>query len=207
MSHWPRVCSLLSETDCSNNKGPSSSIYCVYLIQGGCNLFIFYVPLLLFEHLLFCFMDWIQLTAPLILSSDLDLLSHSHVECAQFIVSVSTNRDAPYSIAKSVLIAVQFLFYVILLMVTVSLSYYIPSLPSPFSLQFSIALYAIPLCQVHFYFCLSIPGSPTSASSYCRSGERGSQSRENACVGVYISWWKPPRHSTLDQGKSSAPSA
>lgn len=73
------------------------------------------------------------------LSSDLDLLSHSHVECAQFIGPVSTNRDAPYSIAKSVLIAVQFLFYVILLMVTpipVSLSYRISFPPSPFFFLF-----------------------------------------------------------------------
>lgn len=81
------------------------------------------------------------------LSSDLDLLSHSHVECAQFIVPVSTNRDVPYSIAKSVLIAVQFLFYVSLLMVIPSccfpellhlfssftfFSFLSPSLPYPF---------------------------------------------------------------------------
>ncbi len=86
------------------------------------------------------------------LSSDLDLLSHSHVECAQFIGPVSTNRDAPYSIAKSVLIAVQFLFYVVLLMVTPAPCYYIPSLPTPFPLQFSVALYAIPLLSNPFLF-------------------------------------------------------
>lgn len=44
------------------------------------------------------------------LSSDLNLLSYSHVECVQFIGPVSTNRDASYSIAKSVLIAVQCFF-------------------------------------------------------------------------------------------------
>lgn len=85
----------------------------------------------------------------------------------------------------------------------VSLSYYVSS---PFSLQFSAALFAIPLHQVHVYFRLLFPGSPTSASSYCRSGERGSQSGENALVGVCVSWWKPSSHSPLDQGKSFAPS-
>lgn len=44
------------------------------------------------------------------LSSDCDLLSHSHVECAQFIGPVSINRDAPNSIAKSVFIAKPFFF-------------------------------------------------------------------------------------------------
>lgn len=39
------------------------------------------------------------------LSSDLDLLSHSHVQCAQFIGLVATNRHAPHSIAENVLIA------------------------------------------------------------------------------------------------------
>lgn len=142
------------------------------------------------------------------LSSDLDLLSHSHVECAQFIGPVSTNRHASHSIAKSVLIGMQFLFYVILLMVTPSCCF--PELlcpfSSPFSLQFSAALFTLPLHQVHVYFRLLFPGSPTSASSYCRSGERGSQSRENALVGVCVSWWKPSSHSPLDQGKSFAPS-
>ena len=77
---------------------------------------------------------------------------------------------------------------------------------------FSLGFYP-PLCYSHLsspffwiVFCLSFHGSPASASSYCGSGERGSQSRESARVGVRVSWWKPPSHSPLDQGKSSAPS-
>lgn len=140
------------------------------------------------------------------LSSDLDLLSHSHVECAQFIGPVSTNRHASHSIAKSFLIGVQFLFYVILLMVTPS--YCFPELLR--LITFFSSVFCCPLChslhQVHVYFRLLFPGSPTSASSYCRSGERGSQSGENALVGVCVSWWKPSSHSPLDQGKSFAPS-
>lgn len=149
------------------------------------------------------------------LSSDLDLLSHSHVQCAQFIGLVATNRHAPHSIAESVLIAgaVSFsFFYVVPLMVTPSCRS--PEWLHPFSSHltfFSLGFYP-PLCYLFpfvksiFFFCLSFPGSPTSASSYCGSGERGSQSGESACVGVRVSWWKPPSHSPLDQGKSSAPS-
>lgn len=51
-------------------------------------------------------------------SSDLDLLSHSHVQCDQFIGPASTNKDASYSTAESVLNALQFLFYIVLLVVT-----------------------------------------------------------------------------------------
>lgn len=69
------------------------------------------------------------------LSSDLDLLSHSHVECAQFIGPVSTNRHAFHSIAKSVL------FYVILLMVTPSCFL---ELLHPFS---SITLFSTVFCH------------------------------------------------------------
>lgn len=84
------------------------------------------------------------------LSSDLDLLSHSHVDCAQFIGPVSTNTDAPYSIAKSVLIAVQFLFYVILLMVIPSpfcqaTTFFLIS--HPLFLLLSTVIYVSPLCK------------------------------------------------------------
>lgn len=141
------------------------------------------------------------------LSSDLDLLSCSLVECAQFIGLVSTNRDAPYSIAKSILITVQFLFHVILLLAIPSSCF--PKFLHPIFplILFSSIFHGIPLCQVHFYFCVSFPGSPTSASSYSRSGVGGNQSRDNAQVGVCVSWWKPPSQSPLDQGKSSAPFA
>lgn len=82
----------------------------------------------------------------LMLSSDLDLLSHSHVECAQFIGPVSTNRDASYWIAKSVLIAVQFLFYVVLLMVTPPPCF--PELLHPISsLTFFSSVFYRPLCH------------------------------------------------------------
>lgn len=143
------------------------------------------------------------------LSSDLDLLSHSHVECAQFIGPVSTNRDAPYSIAKSVLIEVQFPFYVILSMVTPISPRVTTSLFFPYLFLFSFLSPSMPfvLCQLHFYLSLLFPGSPPSASSYCGSGKRGSQSRENAHVEVCVLWWKPHSHSPLDQGKASAPSA
>lgn len=50
-------------------------------------------------------------------------------------------------------------------------------------------------------------GSPSSAAGHCGSGERGSESRENSCVTVCVSWWKPPRHSPVDKGKTSVPSA
>jgi len=51
------------------------------------NSFIFHIALLLFEHLLFRFMDWIQLTAPLILNAFIRSgpLALSHVKCVQFI--------------------------------------------------------------------------------------------------------------------------
>lgn len=56
------------------------------------------------------------------------------------------------------------------------------------------------------FICLSFLRRPSSAPSYCRSGERGSQSGENALVGVCVSWWKPPSDSPLDKGKFCAPS-
>ncbi len=68
------------------------------------------------------------------LSSDLDLLSHRHAVCAQFIGPVTTNRDAPQPIVKSVFIAVQFLFYVIFVRVTPSCP--LSELLQPFSLTF-----------------------------------------------------------------------
>ena len=154
------------------------------------------------------------------LSSDLDLLSHSHVQCAQFIGLVATNRHAPHSIAESVLITGAFsfscffffFFYVVPLMVTPSCRS--PEWLHPFSSHLTFFLFRFlsssllfPFVKsIFFCFCPSFPGSPTSASSYCGSGERGSQSGESACVGVCVSWWKPPSHSPLDQGKSSAPS-
>lgn len=100
------------------------------------------------------------------LSSDLDLLSHSHVECAQFIGPVSTNRDAPYSIAKSVLMAVQFLFYVVLLMVTPF--HHFPELPHLFSfLTFSLPFLShfvlLPFVKSIFIFVsrfLAVPPQP-----------------------------------------------
>lgn len=115
MSRWFGVCRLLLETDCCNNKDPSSPnlFYCIYFIQGGSNLFIFHVALLLFEHLLFCFMDWIQLSAPLILKAFIrprPLIPRSCRTCAQFITTVSANSDASYSIDKSVFMTVHFLF-------------------------------------------------------------------------------------------------
>lgn len=116
--------------------------------------------------------------------------------------------DAPYSIAKSVLIALQFLFYVILSSsIPVTLSYYILFFPlTPFLFRFLSPSLPFLFCQVHFHLCLLFPGSLTSASSYGGSGERGRQSGENACVGVCVSWWKPSLLSPMDQGKSPAPS-
>lgn len=145
------------------------------------------------------------------LSSGPGLLSHSPAGCAQFIGPVSTNRHASHSIAKSVLIGVQFLFYVILLMVTPSYCFpellRLPSPPSPFSAQFFCCpLYHSPFIKPVFIFVSCFSGSPTSASSYCGSGEGGSQSGENAPAEVCVSWWKPSSQSPLDQGKSSPPS-
>lgn len=145
------------------------------------------------------------------LSSGPGLLSHSHAGCAQFIGPVSTNRHASHSIAKSVLFGVQFLFYVILLMVTPSYCFpellRLPSPPSPFAAQFFCCpLYHSPFIKPVFIFVSCFSGSPTSASSYCGSGEGGSQSGENAPAEVCVSWWKPSSQSPLDQGKSSPPS-
>lgn len=145
------------------------------------------------------------------LSSDLDLLSHSHVECFQFIGPVSANRDARCSIAKSVLIAGQLLFissywWSLLTPLSPELLMYILFLHSLSSPQFSHPSILFPFCQVNFYFCLLFPFSPTSASSCRGSGERGSQSRENTCVGVCVSRWKPPIHSPLDKGRFFATS-
>lgn len=145
------------------------------------------------------------------LSSGPGLLSHSHAGCAQFIGPVSTNRHASHSIAQSVLIGVQFLFYVILLMVTPFYCFpellRLPSPPSPFSAQFFCCpLYHYPFIKPVFIFVSCFSGSPTSASSYCGSGEGGSQSGENAPAEVCVSWWKPSSQSPLDQGKSSPPS-
>lgn len=82
------------------------------------------------------------------LSSDLDLLSHSHVEFGQFIGPVSTNTDAPFSIAKSVLIAVQLLFYVILRPATpLPLSYFIAFPPPSF-----LSVFFKPLTFVNYIY-------------------------------------------------------
>lgn len=145
------------------------------------------------------------------LSSGPGLLSRSHAGCAQFIGPVSTNRHASHSIAKSVLIGVQFLFYVSLLMVTPSYCFpellRLPSPPSPFSAQFFCCpLYHSPFIKPVFILVSCFSGSPTSASSHCGSGEGGSQSGENAPAEVCVSWWKPSSQSPLDQGKSSPPS-
>lgn len=104
------------------------------------------------------------------LSSDLDLLSHSHVQCAQFIGLVATNRHAPHSIAESVLIAgaVSFsFFYVVPLMVTPSCRS--PEWLHPFSSHltfFSLGFYP-PLCylfpfvkSIFFFFVSRFPAVP-----------------------------------------------
>lgn len=83
------------------------------------------------------------------LSSDPDLLSHSHVEYARFIGPVAINRDAPSSIARSVFIAVQFLFNASLSMVTPSCCF--PVLLHPFSsLTFIPLVFYRPLCHCPF---------------------------------------------------------
>lgn len=140
------------------------------------------------------------------LSSDLDLLSHSHVECAQFIGPIRTNRDAPPLNCPECFHcrAASFLCYPItghaippFLWETASLFFshlFLFSFLFPSSVTLSFV-------KVHFYICLLFPGSPTSAPSHCRSVERGSQSGENANTEVCVSWWKPPSHSPLDQGK------
>lgn len=149
------------------------------------------------------------------LSSGPGLLSPSHAGCTQFIGPVSTNRRASHSIAKSVLIGVQFLFYVALMMVTPScclpelLRFCSPlSLFSPSCLVFfSATFYVVPTSSsIVFIFVSCFSGSPTSASSYCGSGESRSQSGESAPVEVCVSWWKPSSQSPLDQGKSFPPS-
>lgn len=148
-------------------------------------------------------------------SSGPGLLSPSHAGCTQFIGPVSTNRHASHSIAKSVLIGVQFLFYVALMMVTPSCCF--PELlrfPSPPSLFFFPRFYffsaafcaVLPSSSAVFIFVSCFSGSPTSASSYCGSGESRSQSGESAPVEVCVSWWKPSSQSPLDQGKSFPPS-
>lgn len=63
------ACSLKLIAAITKARPPLIYFTAYILFEGGCNLFIFHVTLLLFEHLLFCFMDWIQLTAPLILNA------------------------------------------------------------------------------------------------------------------------------------------
>lgn len=155
------------------------------------------------------------------LSSGPGLLSPSHAGCTQFIGPVSTNRHASHSIAKSVLIRVQFLFHVALMMVTPSCCFpELLRLPSPPSLFlpptiphvwfffFFPAAFcaALPSSSAVFIFVSCFSGSPTSASSYCGSGESRSQSGQSAPVEVCVSWWKPSSQSPLDQGKSFPPS-
>lgn len=157
------------------------------------------------------------------LSSGPGLLSPSHAGCTQFIGPVSTNRHASHSIAKSVLIGVQFLFYVALMMVTPSCCF--PELlrfpspvpitdppppgPSPHFVFFPLpsAPFCSPSSSTVFIFVSCFSGSPTPAPSYCGSGESRSQSGERAPVDVCVSWWKPSSQPPLDQGKSFPPSA
>lgn len=157
------------------------------------------------------------------LSSGPGLLSPSHAGCTQFIGPVSTNRHASHSIAKSVLIGVQFLFYVALMMVTLScclpelLCFSSPNHSSiPPLVQFLFQLFfffpfasfcvAPTSSSIGFIFVSCFSGSPTSASSYCGSGESRSQSGESAPVEVCVSWWEPSSQCPLDQGKSFPPS-
>lgn len=51
---------------------------------------------------------------------------------------------------------------------------------------------------VFFFWCFSFPDSPTSASSYYRSGDRGGQSRANTDAGLCFSRRKPLSHSPLE---------
>lgn len=93
-------------------------------------------------------------------SSGPGLLSPSHAGCTQFIGPVSTNRHASHSIAKSVLIGVQFLFYVALMMVTPSCCFpellRFPSPPSPFFFPPVFIFFPLPSApfSLHQALCL-----------------------------------------------------
>lgn len=81
------------------------------------------------------------------------------------------------------------------------------SFPPSCLVFFSATFCVVPTSSsIVFIFVSCFSGSPTSASSYCGSGESRSQSGESAPVEVCVSWWKPSSQSPLDQGKSFPPS-
>lgn len=99
------------------------------------------------------------------LSSALDLLSHSHVVCPQFIGPVTTNRDVPQPIVKSALVAVQFLF-LCYLSDGHSIPLSLPELLQPFSLtffSFLLPYMPFPFVKSNFIFVsgsLAVPPQP-----------------------------------------------